>query len=165
VNTYLERTQQAIEHAVAGLTTEQLARAPQGKWSAEAVLEHLDLTFSGSIQNLRKTLELGPRPLSRSLLQRVAAWVIVDLGYFPTGFKAPEFAVPKGGRGAEVVASIKRHLEEMDAVLDECDAKLGRRVTFKHPRLGALNSAQWRRFHLVHTRHHMKQVARLRARL
>jgi hypothetical protein len=29
--------------------------------------------------------------------------------------------------------------------------------------LGPLTIPQWRRFHLVHTQHHMKQVARLRA--
>jgi len=159
----IEETLRAIEAAVAGMTPEQLVRAPAGRWSAESVLEHLDLTFSGTVVGLRKRLETGVRALTADWKQRIATWLIVDLGFFPPGFKAPEFANPGGGKGGSVLDDIRRHLREMDEVMVECDQKLGAHVAFKHPRLGPLTTAQWRKFHLVHTRHHMKQIARLRA--
>jgi hypothetical protein len=159
---HLEKTLKVIETAVAGMTAAQWTRAPQGKWSAEAVLEHLDLTFAGMVHSLRRGLEKGHGARPRSWFALAAQLAVVDLGYFPHGLKSPDGAVPAGGRGATVVEDIRRHLVEMDEVMGECEAKLGRRATFTHPRLGPMTVRQWRRFHLVHTRHHMKQVARLR---
>jgi hypothetical protein len=163
LNTHLSRTLSTIEAAVAGMTAEQWTRAPQGKWSAEAVLEHLDLTFAGMVHSLRRGLEKGHGARPRSWLALAAQFAIVDLGYFPRGLKSPEGVVPAGGRGAGVVDDIRRHLVEMDETMRECEVKLGRGATFTHPRLGPMTVRQWRRFHLVHARHHMKQIARLRA--
>jgi hypothetical protein len=157
-----DQTLQTIERSVAGITAAELTHAAGPQWPAESVLEHLDLTYSGTITNMRKALERGVHPRPKVWMQRVATWLICDLGFFPSGFKAPETATPRGGRGAEVIDSIRRNLREMDAVMIECDEKLGPQATFNHPRLGPLTTAQWRRFHLVHARHHMKQLARHR---
>jgi hypothetical protein len=158
-----QRTLAAIEEAVAGLTALQLAKCVGGKWSPEAVLEHLDLTYSTTVTAMQKTLEKGPRAATAVLRQRIARWLIVRLGYFPSGFKAPEFATPQGRSGDAVLADIRRHLPEMDAAIAAVESKLGAHARVKHPRLGPLTAAEWRRFHLVHTRHHMKQIAAQRA--
>jgi hypothetical protein len=163
VHTDLQQALAAIDQATAGLAPEALTWAPGGKWAIESILEHLDLTFTGTTQSMRKAIEKGPRPLHPTFRQRVAKWLVVDLGYFPGGFKSPEFAVPRGGRGEAIVAEIRQHLAEMDEAITACEAALGTRSAFKHPRLGPLTPPQWRRFHLVHTRHHMKQVAARRA--
>jgi hypothetical protein len=44
----LQHIQQAIDHAVRGMSSEQLAWHQNGKWSAAAILEHLSLTYSGT---------------------------------------------------------------------------------------------------------------------
>ncbi len=38
-----------------------------------------------------------------------------------------------------------------------------RRRSVRHMILGPLSLAQWRRFHLVHGRHHIRQIAAIRA--
>jgi hypothetical protein len=52
----------------------------------------------------------------------------------------------------------------MDQGLAECEQRFGSEVKMAdHVVLGPLTIPQWRRFHLIHTRHHMKQIERLRA--
>ena len=153
----------AIEGTVAGMSPAQLADSVGGKWSPAAVLEHLDLTYSTTVTAMQKTLAKGPRASTAVLRQRIARWLIVRLGYFPSGFKAPEFALPQGRSGDAVIADIRRHLPEMDAAIAAVESTLGAHVCVKHPRLGPLTAAEWRRFHLVHTRHHLKQIAAQRA--
>jgi hypothetical protein len=152
------RTLQAIEQAVAGLSPQDFTRAPAGKWSAEQILEHLDLTFAGTVKTMRRALEKGPRVLPSRVSQRFLKWLVVGFGYVPHGRKAPEPVQPRGGQGAAVVDAIRQHLRETDEAIAAFEQKYGPRATHNHPVLGALTAQQWRRFHLVHTRHHMKQV-------
>ena len=158
-----EQTLRAIEQAVAGMSPGHLAEGPPGKWTSEQILEHLDLAFAGTQTAMRRTLEKGRPPARPGWRQRVAKWLIVDLGWFPSGFQAPEFVVPRGGQATTVLADIRRHLAEMDGAIAAWERDQGPQARFKHPRLGPLTGRQWRTFHLVHTRHHMKQIARLRS--
>jgi hypothetical protein len=51
----------------------------------------------------------------------------------------------------------------MDRILTECEAKFGKHAkVLDHPILGPFSIAQWRKFHLVHGLHHVKQIRRLR---
>jgi Protein of unknown function (DUF1569) len=53
----------------------------------------------------------------------------------------------------------------MDALISQCEDRFGRRVrVLDHPILGPLSATQWRKLHLVHGRHHKKQLLRLRKR-
>ena len=53
----------------------------------------------------------------------------------------------------------------MDKVLPECERRFGARCKLaSHFVLGPLTAEQWRKFHWIHTRNHMKQVARLKRR-
>jgi hypothetical protein len=48
---YLQRLQNAISSATAGLSVETLARRPgTDKWSIAEILEHLYLTYTGTIK-------------------------------------------------------------------------------------------------------------------
>ena len=63
---------------------------------------------------------------------------------------------------AEIVTSIGA----MDEVMARCAAKFGaREKLLDHPFLGPLSVNQWRKFHLVHGLHHVKQIWRLREKL
>jgi len=160
----LQRVQEAIEAATGGMSAQQLVQHPEGKWSAAGILEHLSITFGGTARLMRKCLE-GGKPLASAptLKHRLATLLVTGWGYFPTGRSAPEFSRPKGLDGATALQTIRENLAAMDQGLAECEQRFGAGVKIAdHVVLGPLTIPQWRRFHLVHTRHHMKQIARLR---
>jgi len=165
MNTYLQRVRDAIADATRGMTAEQLTRHPaEGKWSAAEILEHLSRAYKTSIPHLQKCLDGGePLATAAGWKQRVIATVVVDMGYMPSGRKAPEFTRPKGAPVEQVLQDIPQHLTTLDQVLSECERRFGATVKLAdHPILGPLTVNQWRKFHWVHTRHHLKQIARLR---
>ena len=161
----LQRVKEAIETATGGMTAQQLVQHPEGKWSAAGILEHLSITYGGTAHLMRKCLEAGkPAGSAPTLKQRVAIWLVTGWGYFPTGRPAPDFTRPKGLDGETALRTILENLAAMDQGLAECEQRFGSAVKVAdHPVLGPLTVPQWRRFHLVHARHHMKQIDRLRS--
>jgi hypothetical protein len=167
MHSYLQRVQQAIDDAVRGLTLEQLAWHREGKWSAAAILEHLSLSYSGTAKGLQRCLDAGrPSITPPSARQRVASFVVTTLRYMPPGRKAPAMVVPKGAPPETVLADVGRNLAAADDSITRCEARFGSRVKIaNHPILGPLTARQWRTFHLVHARHHMKQIAGIRVQI
>jgi hypothetical protein len=98
------------------------------------------------------------------MVQRVLTSVVVRLGHIPTGLKAPAIVQPKGLPSAEQVRNeIGGKMVAMDAIIAQCEARFGGRVhVLDHPILGPLSAAQWRKLHVVHGQHHLKQLVRLR---
>jgi DinB superfamily len=164
VDNQLKKLQQQIGAATAGLSAEQLSWHPPGKWSAAEVLEHLYLTYTGTIKGLERVVAAGkPLTTAASWQQRGRKWVVLGLGYLPSGREAPAFARPRGVAAEKVLTEVDLKIAEMDAMLGQCEEKFGRGVLLDHPILGPLNGAGWRKFHLVHGMHHVKQIRRLRA--
>lgn len=160
----LQAALDAIVASTDGLTDTQLLWHLPGKWCAGEILEHLTKAFTGTTYVLKRALDQS-RPKARpdTFDQRVAAFVIVGLGYFPTGRQAPESTRPTGLPPAQVRHAIHDGLIELDDVLARCAERFGGRTKVSnHPMLGAFTVRQWRRFHRIHTRHHMKQIGRLR---
>lgn len=165
MDSYLQRLQDAITSATHGMDTAALSRHPAGKWSAAQVLEHLYLTYAGSAKGFERCLQEG-RPLARAvtLKERVAILLVTGLGYFPEGRKAPERTVPRGMAAEEIVKATTETLAAMDSLITQCEAHFGRSTRIlDHPVLGPLTARQWRKFHLIHAQHHMKQILSLRA--
>ena len=162
----LDALKQSLESAVEGMSSEQLSWHLPGKWCAAEVLEHLYLTYSGTTRGLEKVITRGtPLATRPSLAQRVQAFVVVKLGYMPAGREAPAMVQPKGLSVEQVRNEVWAKLAVMDAVIEQCEARFGRDVKLlDHPILGALTAAEWRTLHLVHGRHHQKQLLRLRER-
>jgi len=160
----LDKLKQSLESAVEGMSTEQLSWHPPGKWCAAEVLEHLYLTYTGTIKGFERVMTRGKPLASRaSVAHRVRTWVAVGLGHMPAGRKAPAVAQPKGLPADKVRNEIGAKIVAMDAIIAECEARFGRRVQLlDHPILGPLTAPQWRKLHLVHGRHHQKQLLRLR---
>ena len=93
MDSYLERLQRELEDATGGAAAGGLAHAPAGKWSAAQILEHLLLTYKNTNRGLAKCLEQGAPLATRGTLKhRLAALLVVNLGYLPGGRKAPERA-------------------------------------------------------------------------
>ena len=163
MKTYLQRVQDAIAEVARGMDATWLTRHPEGKWSAAEILEHLDRTYKTTVPHLQKCLDAGQPTASRpTLAQRLAVGIVVELGYLPSGRKAPEFALPRGLPPDEVLRNIAVHIADMDRVLSECERRFGARKLANHFILGPLSAHQWRKFHWVHTRHHMRQILRLK---
>ena len=160
----LEKLKENLESAVEGMSSEQLSWHPPGKWCAVEVLEHLYLTYTGTIQGFERVMRKGKPLASRaSMAQRVLTLVVVGLGHMPAGRKAPAMALPNGLPAEKVRNEIGAKIVAMDAIMAQCEARFGRRVQLlDHPILGPLSATQWRKLHLVHGRHHLKQLLGLR---
>jgi DinB superfamily len=164
MDAYLQRLQKAIASATDGMTTEDLHRHPEGKWSTAEVLEHLYLTYTGTAKAFERCLSEGKsRARTPRLKDRISAFVVIGLGHLPEGRKAPDHAQPRGRVVGEVVGEIGRCISDMDDLISQCEARFGRRTrVLDHPFLGPLTARQWRKFHWVHGRHHLKQIQKLR---
>ena len=162
----LETLRENLESAVQGMSREQLAWHLPGKWSASEVLEHLYLTYTGTIKGFDRVLSGGtPLATRASIAHRLLTFVVVGLGHIPSGRQTPEVARPRGLPTEQVRSEIGAKLVAMDAVITQGESRFGRNLKLlDHPILGPLSAAQWRTLHVVHGRHHHKQLLRLRER-
>jgi hypothetical protein len=175
---YLESALRLMDDATAGFDDGGLVRRPaEGKWAAAEHVEHLSLTFSGTARMFRKLTASGyptvvgqQRQLANPLGIRQATpkewlstFMVVEMGHMPGGLKSPDFAVPKGLFGGAALAAFREHIHSMDEALRDAEFKFGTSGPVAlHIVLGPLTINQWRRFHFVHTRHHMRQVKTIR---
>ncbi len=160
MDSYLARLQQELEDAIAGVSPGDLGHGPKGKWNPAQILEHLYRTYRGTNSGISKCLEKGaPLVTQATIKHRVGTFLICNLGYVPSGFKAPERASPQGMAVEEVLQSIFPELQLLDSGLANLEAKFGaRNQVLDHPLIGPLTAEQWRKFHLAHGRHHVKQI-------
>ncbi len=136
--------------------------APAGKWNAAQIVEHLALGLEWSGKGFEERRARDPmtrRP--RTLLQRLANALIMGLGVFPPGRKAPQASVPaayvpRAGADAHFREGVARFLELEKLLLPARRSDL----FVKHPRLGDLTLEEWERFHVIHARHHARQIRR-----
>jgi len=156
----LERLQRELEDTVADLTENSTAQTPSGNWNPAQILEHLFLTYKNTNRGLAKCLEKGtPLATSATLKHRLGTLLVVNLGYMPKGAKAPERAVPRGMPLEELRSTILAEIQKMESGFDDCERRFGATTKIMdHPLLGPLTASQWRKFHLVHGRHHAQQI-------
>jgi hypothetical protein len=157
--------QNEIASSVAGLTGEQWTSRPPGKWCAAEILEHLYLTYTGTIKGFSRVLE-AQKPLATNptWVQRGRRLIVLGLSYLPSGREAPKFTRPRGAATENVQAEIGPKIAAMDDMIARCELKLGKNSKLlDHPILGPLSGGQWRKFHLVHGLHHVKQIRQLKS--
>ena len=164
---HLRRALQAIDTATADMPSEAWSVAPAGRWHVAHIIEHLGKTYERTAYILEKCVTDGaPNGRTPSWRQRTFAMVVVRIGYFPTGIKAPEMTIPEGLPGMEALAYARQNLLALDAAASRCEARFGSAAwVANHPILGGFTVPQWRQFHWRHTWHHAKQIAALRRRL
>jgi len=153
-----------MAEAIRDISEEELVRHAKGKWSIAEILEHLLLTYRGTKKGFERCLEAG-KPLAGSPTwkQRVSRIVVTRMGYFPEGRQAPERTCPRGMPAQEVVAQIFPQMIAMGEVIARCEQRYGlKTLLLDHPVIGPLTGPEWRAFHCVHGRHHLKQVRELR---
>jgi hypothetical protein len=160
----LDKLRHSLKLALEGMSNEQLNWHPPGKWCAAEVLEHLYLTYTGTIKGFERVMASGKPLASRaSMAQRARTLVVVGLGHMPAGFKAPAVVTPRGLPAERVRNEIGEKIVAMDEIITQCESRFGSGVDLlDHPILGPLTATQWRKLHVVHGRHHEKQLRRLR---
>jgi hypothetical protein len=57
-----------------------------------------------------------------------------------------------------VLHAVRRDLNRLDEAASRTEQTLGTGKMLDHPIIGALTVDQWLRFHVIHTRHHAKQI-------
>lgn len=154
----------AIRSATAGMTEEQLLWHPEGKWSSAGILEHLSLAYALTAERIKPLLQQGlPEDRKRTFKERIGGVIVLRFGHIPAGRKAPQALSPKGMKPAEARTCIEEKLSELDQSITQCEERFGsRQIILVHPGLGPLTANGWRKFHCVHTLHHMKQIRKNR---
>ena len=156
--------QKVLSDAIQGMSADELSRHPVGKWSAAEILEHLNLSYVGTIKNLERCLSSGqPRASSDRGKMRWARLLITRVGYFPKGRKSPDFVRPRGTPAEQVTSEIMENISRMDEVITRCECRFpSRKPIADHPILGPLTATEWRGFHRTHGKHHARQILKLR---
>jgi hypothetical protein len=158
----LKELRLAISSVIASLSKEQMGWHPPGKWCVSEVLEHLYLSYTGTIKGCARVLASDkPWITTATWRQKVRKTVVIGLGYMPSGRESPAVARPRGLPPERVLAEIVPKIAEMDEILSRCEQKFGRGELLDHPIVGPLTTKQWKKFHLVHGLHHVKQIQRL----
>jgi len=160
------RLQDVLSHAIHGMSAEDLALHPPGKWSAAEILEHLNLTYIGTIKNLERCLAAGkPGASPDRKKMRWPRLVVTQMGFFPGGRESPERVRPRGTPAELVKSEIMKNLSRMDEVISRCESCFdSRQAIADHPFLGPLTASEWRGFHAAHGKHHARQILSLRSR-
>lgn len=134
-----------------------------GGWSYSQVYSHIIDVNQLSLISMEKCINGTAKRDSRRLHWKV--WLIMFLGRFPPGrLKAPErieAMVNKISR-EEAKNQLIRFSERFEEVSQKIHKALPDRKV-SHPRLGPLNAPQWLRFIDIHTRHHIRQLYRIRS--
>jgi hypothetical protein len=138
------------------------------KWSIQQIVEHLLLTYSSTETAINARLaKRTPTRATPTLTHRVFQFAVTRCGYFPTGRAAPPMVTPQSIThplsGADLAKATARHLADLDLLFNEAETLFGpASQCASHTVLGPLNLGQWRKFHLVHGEHHLKQIAAIR---
>lgn len=135
-------------------------RAPPGKWTPAQIAEHLAISLDSTSRRFAERGSRGPmRRRPRGLTARLAELCIIRLGWFPSGFNAPEGTHPAARPDPPAVE--RKFREGHARFLELARALLPARrhdLFVKHPVIGDLTLEQWIRFHEVHCAHHAKQI-------
>jgi Protein of unknown function (DUF1569) len=166
----LQQLQNEIANALSDLDSAQTQLTPSAspeKWSIQQILQHLCLTYAFTETAFDARLAKGtPTQAKPTLQQRIGQYFLTDLGIFPSGREAPERVTPPQIAspvcGSDLTHHSAQHLAHVDKLFNQAEVLFGPGRCISHMILGPLSIHQWRRFHLVHGRHHLKQIHSIR---
>jgi len=171
MNPTLQQLQNEIAGSLQGLNCTQTQTVPTSqpdKWSIQQIAQHLCLTYASTEIAINGRLVKGTPTRARpTILQRIAQYFVTVIGYFPQGREAPSAVIPPPGgdrlSGEDLSRAAAEGLARIDKLFNEAEDLFGQRRCISHEVLGPLSIHQWRTFHLVHGRHHIRQILDLRA--
>ncbi len=154
-----------LDQAIAGLDPHVADQRPrEDRWSIGEIVEHLARTYMGTAKGLGLCLAGGrPRATPLSWNGRARKFIVVTLGHFPRGVDSPEPMKPKNWGFALALERAHGGLDALDTAMGAVSDRFGdTALILNHPVVGAFSVRDWCRFHLVHTRHHMRHIAERR---
>jgi len=165
MNPHLERCLAIVVEATTGGGAECGVRRDPTRWSVVEIVEHLTRAYSGTAKGFERCMEQGKSLAGApTLAQGVRQFVVIDLGYFPQGREAPKHILPTGTLDLPTVLdAVRRDLARLDEAAVRTRQALGTGKMLDHPILGPMTIDQWLKFHVVHSRHHAKQIRARRA--
>jgi hypothetical protein len=160
MNPNLQSCLDIVLDATAGVSPEAAARRAGDRWSVVEIVEHLQRAYSGTAKGFERCLEKGaPLATGATLRQSLQVFALINLGYFPPGREAPKHIIPTGAVTLPAaIEGVRRDLARLDDAAVRIRSAFGGVKVLDHPLLGAFTVEQWLRFHLVHTKHHEKQI-------
>jgi DinB superfamily len=166
----LEQLQLELTHSLQGLDAVQTRLRPSSrpdKWSIQQITEHLLLTYMETATALKARLAKGtPTRRKPSLSQRIGQYAVCKTGFFPHGLKAPALVMPLPNApprsGDELIEAARMNFILLDHLCTEAESAFGPLRCTSHMVLGPLSADQWRRFVLVHSRHHLRHIRAIR---
>jgi hypothetical protein len=161
MDAWLNRLQKEIKETTANLGDGDWNRAPKGRWNSAQIVEHLGRSYGSTAKMLELAMGVGGPPQVRSATtsELLAKTLIVILGIFPSGAKAPAMVTPTGDSGPVALKRTLINLERMDKAIASAEALWGNEKPIAmHFRLGPMSSGEWRKFHYVHGHHHILQM-------
>jgi hypothetical protein len=166
----LSRLERELTAAIRGLnSTETQLRLPHNptSWNIHQIVQHLTLTYASSVSSfearLAKNRPIKSRPTAE---QRLAKFVVVTLGLMPGRRLSPPEVAPANSpsalSGEALALAASSSLSELDDIATRADQAFGTAPCLTHFALGPLSASEWRRFHLCHGRHHIRQILAIR---
>jgi hypothetical protein len=166
----LEQLETKLSAALHGLNSSQtqlrLTNHPS-RWTIQQVVQHLLMTYASTAASFETRLAKGTPTLSRPTpAHRAAQFIVITLGLMPGRRTAPPEVTPPASSpalsGDELAATAHEALTHLDHLFDQAEQSFGRARCQSHFILGPLTALQWRRFHLSHGNHHIRQIAAIR---
>ncbi len=134
--------------------------APTGKWTPAQIVEHLALALEWCATGFEERRAHDPmvrRPVT--FPQRVGKLLVMHFGWFPPFLKAPSRSTPPPHVDrAAAEAHFHRGIERTEGVIKLLLPARARDLFVKHPRMGDLTFPEWLEFHVIHARHHARQI-------
>lgn len=161
----LKSSLEPLAQLIASVTLEEAQVSPlpgQGRWCAQQIMEHLMLSYELTSTSVSRQLKTGRVPKNRrSILRFVLRVQTIGMGYMPDGVPAirsvrPDEFTPESG--SAIAERFLDAAEEMDRLLVAARKKFGIQACGEHPLYGVMRVDEWRRYHAVHARHHLKQL-------
>jgi hypothetical protein len=168
----LQQLQDELAGSLHGLGATQAQLHPQHnptRWNICQIIQHLLLTYASTCASIEDRVAKGTptrsRPTPSQFLPRL---LVIRLGLIPVRREAPAIVTPPAcpldphPSGDDLVISVCSGLTHMDVVLSQAEGLFSSAPCLSHFALGPLSIPQWRRFHLVHGRHHIRQITAIR---
>jgi len=168
---HLEVLRDELARALHGLDEHQTQLRPandSARWSVQQIVGHLRLTYVATIEAMdARIAKASPTKSKPSAIQYVVQFTLIRIGYFPRGRKAPARVTAAADEiaisGSELFQGIDTALSAMEERIERAAAIFGsHRRVISHMALGPLSINQWRKFHLIHGRHHIRQIMAIR---
>lgn len=162
---YLTETQDYFQHAIEGLSTEQLNfKATPESWSIAQCIEHIAITESMGMGMITQLMQAPPDGSKRAEIKFTNEAMIKALEDRSAKFKAPEMIQPTGkfSTSEEAAKSFNAKCEEVKDWIAKTQDDMHNHL-MPHPAFGMLDSYQWVLLLGGHCKRHSLQIEEVKA--